>query len=546
MKRAGQASAAAVAASIAPGTGAAAGALGSRLSWGVALLACIAPLWLARDLPMVDLPQHLYVLSALRHLGEPGSVFAQTFEFEFRFTPYLGYYVAVGALHWLMPLEVANRVFLTLVALAYPLSTAFLLKTLRRPAWPALLAVPLAYGDCFAWGFVNTLAATPLAVATLAAFARAIDRPAERLRWSVWVAGASLAGFLTHPAPVAFLALALPWTLLTTPAPDDAPRQRPRDWLARRALPLAALLPLLLAIVAWLATAGRAPSAAPGGGPSALQGILSRSGWVHETLTSNLTAFLWLLAAEFRDNADQIATLGTLSLFVLAPICRFFEDPPAADPPARGPERLRRAGYVGLAFALFLALPVAIRGQIQYLSPRFATLTAMLAAALMPRLGRRAKPFFIGAATLIALVSGVMLARGFMRFSDEAAPLRRLARACADHPRVLGLIFEPHSAVVWRPVYLHAPAVLARLREGVPAYTLAGGNQIPLRYRHDTALAPQVEWQPEKFDYATMGAAYDHFLVRGAPADSVFAPWLGTELRIAARDGDWWLVRRRR
>ena len=517
-----------------------------RAAWGIALVACIAPLWAARDLPMVDLPQHLYVLSALRHLHDAGSIFAQTFEYRFRFTPYLGYYAGVGALEWVLPLETANRVFLTLVVLAFPLSVAFLLQTLRRPAWPALLAAPLAYGDSFAWGFVNSLAAMPLAVATLAAFVRAIERPAERGRWSAWVAVTSLVGFLMHPAPVAFLALALPWALLTSPAPDDRRGQPPREWLAHRALPLAGLLPLLVAIIAWLATTGAAPSAAPGGGPSALRGILSASAWTHESLRSNLGAFLWLLAAELRDNTDQLSLVGTLLLFVLAPIVRFFEDPPAADPLVRGPERLRRAGFAGIAFALFLALPTAIRGQIQYLSPRFAMLTAMLATALMPRMGRRAKPAFVAASTLLVLVSGAMLSRGFRRFSDEAASLRRLASACADHPRVLGLVFEPHSDVVWRPVYLHAGAVLARLRAGVPAYTLAGGNQIPLRYRHDTGLAPQAEWQPERFDFATMGAAYDHFLVRGAKPDSLFGPRLGSELEIAAHEGDWWLVRRRR
>jgi hypothetical protein len=509
----------------------------------VALLAAVTPLWVARDLPMVDLPQHLYVLSVLRHLRDPGAIFAQTFEYHVRFTPYLGYYAAVGVLHWVLPLEAANRLWLTFVVLAYPLSMAFLLVTLRRPAWPALLATPLAYGDSFAWGFVNTLAATPLAVVTLASFVRAIERPAERRRWSAWVAGTSLAGFLTHPAPVAFLALALPWTLLTTRAPDDRPRARPLDWFAPRALPIAALAPLALAIVAWLATSGTAPSTAPGGGPSALQGILSRTEWVHESLASNLGAFLWLLGAQFRDNSDQLSLLATLSLFVIAPICRFFEDVPAARPP--GPERLRRAGFVGLAFTLYLALPVAIHGQIQYLSPRFAMLTAMLATTLMPLLGRRARPVFFAASTLVVLVSGVMLARGFRRFSDEASSLRRLASACADHPRVLGLIFEPHSAVVWRPVYLHAGAVLARLRAGVPSYSLAGGNQIPLRYRHDTGLAPRSEWQPERFDYVTQGVAFDHFLLRGARPDSVFGARLGTELELAGREGEWSLVRRK-
>src|SRR5215831_12075103 len=95
-------------------------------AWIIASLACVAPLWVARDLPMVDLPQHLYVLEVLRHLHDAGSLLAQTFTSRFRYVPYLGYYAVVGALHLALPLEVANRVCLTLVVVAFPLSVAML------------------------------------------------------------------------------------------------------------------------------------------------------------------------------------------------------------------------------------------------------------------------------------------------------------------------------------------------------------------------------------------------------------------------------------
>jgi len=512
--------------------------------WGVALLAGIAPLWLARDLPMVDLPQHLYVLEILRHLRDPASTFVTTFAARFRFVPYLGYYAVVGALDHVLPLEVANRAWLSLAVLAYPLSVALLLDALRRPLWPALMAAPLAYGDSFAWGFVNTLMATPLAVATLALFVRALTRPAERARCALGVSVTSLAGFFTHPAPLAFLALAVPWALLTTRAPDDAPGEGWRALLARRALPLAALLPVVLAAITWLTTTGAQPSTAPGGGPSALHGLLASDASVHETLQANLGAFLVLLSNQFRDGTDEISLLATLLVIALAPIARFFESAPPVAVPSPGVDRLRRLGLVAIAFALYLTLPLAIRGQIQYLSPRFAALAALLALALVPRLGPRSLRIFAAAGVAVALTSGVMLSLGYRRYAEEAAPLRRLAAACSDHPRVLGLIFDPQSQIAWRPVYLHGAAVIARLRDGFSDYSLAGGNQIPLRYLHGAPSAFAAEWHPEQFDYATQGAAYDHFLVRGARPDSVFGARLGTELELAARDGEWSLVRR--
>jgi hypothetical protein len=512
--------------------------------WIVASLACVAPLWVARDLPMVDLPQHLYVLEALRHLHDAGSIFAQTFEAHFRYVPYLGYYAVVGTLQWLLPLEVANRVCLSLVVLAFPLSVAMLLAAMRRPTWPALLAAPLAYGDNFAWGFVNTLMATPLAVMTLALFVRALSRPEERARCSGACAVVAVAGFLTHPAPLAFLVLAVPWALLTTRAPDDAPGQGWLDGLRRRAIPLAGLLPLALAALAWLATSGSEPSAAPGGGHSALGGLFAADA-VRETLRANLGAFLWLLANILQDGTDSLALLATIILMLVAPITRLFEDAPA---PALRPtwrERVRPWGLVAIAFALFLALPLTIRGQIMYLSPRFAVLTALLALTLAPRLGRRSAAVLETSSAVTVVAGGLLLVRGFLAFDHEASALRRLAPACSDAPRILALIFDPYSGVVERPVYLHGAAVLARLRHGLPNYTLAGGNQIPLRYRNGPPPALASEWHPEQFDAVTQGAAFDHFLLRGARPDSVFAGRLGTELELAGREGEWSLVRRR-
>jgi len=120
--------------------------------WIVAMLVTAAPLWLVRDLPMVDLPQHLYLLDVLHRLRDATTLYPATFEFRFRFTPYLGYYAAVGGLNALLPLEVANKLFVSAAVVGLPLATAFLLRSLGRPTWPALLAVSVAYGDNFGWG----------------------------------------------------------------------------------------------------------------------------------------------------------------------------------------------------------------------------------------------------------------------------------------------------------------------------------------------------------------------------------------------------------
>ena len=512
--------------------------------WGLALLVAVLPVWVARDLPMVDLPQHLYVLEALQHLQDTATPYPAEYELQVRFTPYVGYYAVVGSLGSWMPLETANRIWLTLVVLAYPLAVAFLLASLRRPRWPALLAAPLAYGDSFAWGFVNTLGATPLAVFATALFLRGIERPSERTRTSVLFAIAALATFFTHPAPVAFLALALPWLLLTTRSPEDTPGGGVRGWLGPRWMLLAGALTLAIALVAWLVTSSSDPTTTSADG-SPLRAILAPGNIVRETLSANLGAFFWLLANQFQSGMDQAPLLATLVLVALAVVARLFEDPPSPTEPITTRERLLPWGLVLIAFGLFLAMPLTVRGHIMYLSPRFAALTAMLALVLVPRLGPRSIRILFAGASLVVATSGVLLSLGFREFAREAAALRSLAPACSDRPRILGLTFDAYSRVVHRPVHLHGAAVLARLRHGVPNYSLLGGSHIPLRHRQ--APPPNVgsEWEPHGFDYERLGRAYDHFLLRGASPDSVFGSRLGDELLVAGRAGEWSLVKRR-
>ena len=79
----------------------------------------------------------------------------------------------------------------------------------------------------------------------------------------------------------------------------------------------------------------------------------------------------------------------------------------------------------------------------------------------------------------------------------------------------------------------------------MPNYSLAGWRQAPIRYRGAPPPSFPSEWRPDLFDYATQGVAYDHFLGRGVEPERVFGERLGRELYLAARAGDFWLVRRR-
>ena len=511
--------------------------------WTVALLAGLLPLWIVRDLPMVDLPQHLYVLDVMRRLHDPATLYPEFFEWHFRLTPYLGYYAVMHALHAFVSLEAANRLFLSVVVAAFPLSTAFVLRALGRQTWPALLVIPLAYGDGFGWGFVSTWAAIPLAWLTLGAFLRGIADAGQRMRWALSYGAGLLAGFFVHPVPSLFLALALPATIALARAPEDRPGSPWSAWLHSRLPLILATLPTLAMAALWLVLAAREPMPIRPGVPGYAWGpMFSSQNLQFDPLAVVVGEFPERLADAFWNDADRLGLVAVVAVGLLALPARLFE----RIPPARRPARERALPYAltAIAFGLYLFLPLNIQGAVQYLNLRFAPMAAMLAAALVPRTGRLSSRLLFTGALLAVAFAMTWVAIGFRVFDAEAAALRRMLPAVGERPRIMSLVYEPGSRIVTHPVYLHAAATLARAKGGVPSYTLMGWRQIPLRYRRAPLPAPISEWRPDLYDDATMGAAYDHWLLRGVTPDSAFGERIGRDLRVVAHDDAWWLVRR--
>jgi hypothetical protein len=147
---------------------------------------------------MVDLPQHLHLISVLHRLDDPTTLYPQVFAARGELTPYLGYYHLVSLLSWLLPLELANRLFLTALVVGLPLAMAFLLRALGRPRWPAALTVPFAYGDSFGWGFVNSGASFVLALLAAGLFVRGLVDVPRRRAWCAASGLTLLAVLLMH------------------------------------------------------------------------------------------------------------------------------------------------------------------------------------------------------------------------------------------------------------------------------------------------------------------------------------------------------------
>jgi hypothetical protein len=512
-------------------------ALRDRLVYSLAVLFGLAPLWSTGQLPMVDLPQHLHLISALHRLDDPTTLYPQLLEARGQLTPYLGYYYLVSLLHWLLPLELANRLFLSASVAAVPLSLAFLLEGLGRPRWPSLLALPFAYGDSFAWGFVNSCAAMPLAFTCCGLLVRTLsaEDTARRRRWAVLLGLCLVLVLLFHVQPFAWLGLALPVLLVLTPA-------RPG---ARRAAVLAALPGVLLFLV-WVVARTGEPAPVEQGAPWKAWGpMLSSQNLAFKPFDQNAQELWLVLANALRDGSDRAALWGVVAVALAGLAAGAREVGQGLRAPRAAASWLAMLGLAAAALALFFLLPFDIRGYVYYLNTRYAHLAAALLVAALPAGPRAPRPFLLWGAAAAVAVYGLVLARGYARFGDESRDLRELARLTTSRPRVMGLIFQAGSAVVSHPVYLHAACELARTGGGIANFSFALTPHSPLRYRAEPPPTFPSEWQPGQLDYERQGRFYDHFLLRGARPEQVFGQRLGSELTVTGQSGGFWLVRRR-
>jgi len=521
-----------------------------RLCGALALSFAVFPLWVTQNLPMVDLPQHLYLISGLHRLGDPTTLYPEFFALRGQLTPYLGYYYVVSLLNWLLPLPIANQVFLSAYVIGLPLSLAFLLRSLGRATWPCWLSLPFAYGDSLAWGFINYCSALPIAFLCCGFFVRAIADP-RRPRWSVGLAISLVAVLLSHVQVFAFLAIALPALLLMTRAPEDGASRALPIWnrmarlLANRRGALIALIPGVALFAIWVVARVGQPADVQYGAPWKAWGpLLSPANLSFKSFAQNRAELTEVLANMLRDGSDRYALYAVSAVAAAAILLGVL--PPTRQRSAEGPwERWRLVVLASSALLLYFALPFDIRGYIYYLNTRYAHLAAPLLVCAVPSMRPSASRLLLVAACAGALALGISLTRGFSRFSDEARAVEELSRQSAPRAKVMGLIFNPFSGIVRHPVFLHSAATVAREHGGIPNFTFASTPHSPLRYRKEAPPTFPSEWRPDQFNYAQQGWFYDHFLVRGADPTQVFGAILQADLVIVGHSQGFWLFKRR-
>lgn len=479
------------------------------IAFATAWLAALAPIWWPRFLPLFDFPAHLVHIAIWHRLPDPSWHYQDFYRPSLHPVPYWGYWFPVHLLAYLVPLETANKLYLSLYAAALPASVAVLGRRLGRSPWIALFAFPLVYNFAFSYGFIGYSMSCALAHFTLACADRCLERASPgRLAGLLALA---LATYFTHFLP--WLVMGLCFGAL----------------LVARRPPLSRSLPASLALLSTALLAamslGRVIDANLYGVAAGGMHLVARGERWQDALASIPRRLLQGWPGAGDELAVAVLLVAALVLLVSAR---------RRGGPARGLADRLPAIWAGFALAGYLVIPFYLFAPIHWWN---AGARLIVPAALYSILLVRGP---IEGRTRLALVPvlavcvlyPIELGRRFAAFDGRLAGLVRLLERVPRGSSTLTLCFgdprdpalDPQSTP-WRAVHSY-PQLLAG---GFDPYQYRNG--FPFRPIPERIL-PAPSW-PEPFEITKETInAYDFVLTRGERADGERVP-----ARLIARDG---------
>jgi hypothetical protein len=506
------------------------------ISWGIGALGIAWLLFTSRFIPLLDWPQHLLTLSIFVHPLDPAWGFADWYTVEPQVTTYIGAWFPAVVLAKVMSVEFALRIVMAVGLAATPVGFGVLLAAFGRSPWWSHLLWALVFSYAYTLGFVPFVTAIPLFFLSLGLAFRSGLRPSRKLTIALGVCTTALffvhsfAWMMAMPIAAAFgiAASRLRWRSLL--------------WGA------VAFVPSTLVWAAWFITHYELPIEETLGASSAVfygvdslgSGFYGGSGG---SVGERIRQFWPSLHDFFVDDRD-LRVMRVWAGVTLVSLAAGLVGAALAATRTPWRTRLAVAGTSLLGLIMFLPaalLPLDLAG-VHAVGPRFtlmalASLILCFAGRLPDRTWVRALIF--APALGCGLWLDVVHRQSYNEVADEAQGLMDVLDAPGRGGATYGLIFNPSSRIVARPVFLHAAGHFMSQRGGAVGFTFFNNLSFPIRVTVPGALpwpGRRGEWEPQRFRDDLYGRFYDRLVVRGAAGD--------INRRIQAEPGTWVLEER--
>ena len=491
----------------------------------VALWICaLVPLWAPRFLPLLDLPDHIDAIAMWHRYHQDAWGYSKYYDLNLLPLPYWGYFLPVNLLSYLMPVEIANKVYLSAYALCLPLATAVLARQMRRSHWLSFFAFPLVFNMNFSYGFITFCVGIVVLTFAVVVLDRYLEQPTERRAFALFALTLTL--YFTHLLPWMFFGVASIVLVFC------------HGWHPRRILTAAGLeLPSLFVALYGFHRAAN--------GSTVVQTGKIAYEAKSEALINLLQEIPVRLIAGWPSNAPYWIVIG-LSLTWLALLLTARSDVAAE----RADEAQERRGFpyrleliALLAVAAYLFLPVHLFKPVDLwmIGGRFLTIVALFGALAARGPIVRHRRWLLVPVIVLSAYYPLALARNWVRFDRRAASFRRLMRRVERGSSTLVLVMGDGGDANVDPTalpYLQFHAYAQYLAGGYDPWSLPAG--FPCTPKPGAAL-PAPRWKhPETFTFDADGIHYDYILTKNEWTDhAIFGPDDSGRAPLVAQDGEW-------
>jgi hypothetical protein len=174
---------------------------------GVITIGNVALIWSFRFLPLYDYPVWLFETKILREFFNPQFPYSTYYEFDLVPVPNLAFTAFTWLLSWIVSLETAGKLFLTLCVVGFPWSFWYCIRNLSGDPYSAAAYLGFPYSlNLFAFGGHSYLFGLILLLCILGYFLPRFER-LSRLQW-FFLSFSLLALYFAHAIPFAVAAVA--------------------------------------------------------------------------------------------------------------------------------------------------------------------------------------------------------------------------------------------------------------------------------------------------------------------------------------------------
>ncbi len=491
----------------------------------------LVPIWRPRFLPLLDLPNHLDAIAIWHRYDDPAWGYSKFYRLNLLPLPYWGYFFPVHMLSYVMPIEIANKVYLSAYALFLPLGALTLARQMGRSPWLCVFVFPLVFNMNFQLGFITFCGGMTLLLYALIVLDRFLQAPSRGRGVALLLITTAL--YTTHVLPWLFFGVAAACFLFC----------HGLKW--RRMIAAALLMLPSVALGIFAFRASRDGSTHVKAGPLEYQATF-------ETITSAIEQAIHRVLATWPASLPfyLIVAFGVLWLFVMS---SSRPDPATAPsevaPPSGFRYRLELLAVLSVIATIGLPMHLFKPVDLWMIGGRFVAVTVLF-LVLLPRgpivgPGSGLRGILLVGVVLVHVVYVNRLTKQWIEFDRRAASFRRLAkripRGSSTLTLTLGELTDPAIETQAVP-YVQFHSYAQFFGGGFNPWALNTG--FPMVQKPGTALPAPTWKQPHQFRFDVHGIYYDYVFVRGESRDhQIFGPNDAALAPMEGQDGDWRLYK---